>query len=357
MLSLAQQARRRPEPRRPAARRRRASPSTTVVPRPARHALPAALRALHRRSTATARTASSSWPPSSSPRRAAAERPDDLRALDAAREADPDWFLANRMLGGVCYVDRYAGDLAGRARAHPLLPRARAHLPAPDAAVPGAGGQLRRRLRGVQLPRGEPGARRRWTTCGRSPPTCGAAGISLVVDFIFNHTCDEHEWAQRRAGRRPGVRGLLPDLPRPHDARRLRADDARDLPRRPPRLVRAAAGRPLDLVDLPPLPVGPELREPRRVHARWRGRCSSSRTSASRCCGWTRSRSSGSELGTACENLPAGAPAAAGVQRGLPHRRARRCCSSPRRSCTPTRSSSTSRRRSASSPTTRCRWR
>ena len=34
------------------------------------------------------------------------ERPADLRALDATREEDPDWFLAGRMLGGVCYVDR-----------------------------------------------------------------------------------------------------------------------------------------------------------------------------------------------------------------------------------------------------------
>src|SRR4051812_48619997 len=32
-----------------------------------------------------------------------AERPAELRALDARREADPNWFLSNRMLGGVCY--------------------------------------------------------------------------------------------------------------------------------------------------------------------------------------------------------------------------------------------------------------
>ena len=46
-----------------------------------------------------------------------AARPDDLHALDASRERDPDWYGSNRMLGGVCYVDRYAGDLDGvRAR-------------------------------------------------------------------------------------------------------------------------------------------------------------------------------------------------------------------------------------------------
>ena len=43
-------------------------------------------------------------------------RPADLKALDAQREADPDWFQAERMLGGVCYVDLFAGDLDGSGR-------------------------------------------------------------------------------------------------------------------------------------------------------------------------------------------------------------------------------------------------
>ena len=40
-----------------------------------------------------------------------AERPAELKALDADREQDSGWFLSNEMLGGVCYVDRYAGNL------------------------------------------------------------------------------------------------------------------------------------------------------------------------------------------------------------------------------------------------------
>ena len=31
-----------------------------------------------------------------------------------------------------------------------------------------------------------------------------ANGISLVVDFIFNHTSDEHEWARKAAAGDPG---------------------------------------------------------------------------------------------------------------------------------------------------------
>ncbi len=40
-------------------------------------------------------------------------RSPELRALDAAREAAPRWFQAQTMIGGVCYVDLFAGDLSG----------------------------------------------------------------------------------------------------------------------------------------------------------------------------------------------------------------------------------------------------
>ncbi|MGZ9166248.1 MAG: alpha-amylase family glycosyl hydrolase, partial [Anaerolineales bacterium] len=40
-------------------------------------------------------------------------RATDLRALDKAREANPLWFQSNQMLGGVCYVDLFAGNLEG----------------------------------------------------------------------------------------------------------------------------------------------------------------------------------------------------------------------------------------------------
>ncbi|GAA3910777.1 DUF3459 domain-containing protein [Microbacterium invictum] len=37
----------------------------------------------------------------------------DLKVLDGRREADPGWLRAERMLGAVCFPDRYAGNLAG----------------------------------------------------------------------------------------------------------------------------------------------------------------------------------------------------------------------------------------------------
>ena len=44
---------------------------------------------------------------------AAARRPAALRMLDRRREIDPAWFQRSRMIGYVCYADRFAGSLAG----------------------------------------------------------------------------------------------------------------------------------------------------------------------------------------------------------------------------------------------------
>src|SRR4029079_4123283 len=44
---------------------------------------------------------------------AAVQRPDPLRLLDRRREIDPAWFQRSRVVGYVCYVDRFAGTLDG----------------------------------------------------------------------------------------------------------------------------------------------------------------------------------------------------------------------------------------------------
>ena len=43
----------------------------------------------------------------------ASERPAAMAALDEARLADPDWFVAPDMLGYSTYVDRFAGTVEG----------------------------------------------------------------------------------------------------------------------------------------------------------------------------------------------------------------------------------------------------
>lgn len=124
-----------------------------------------------------------------------AARPDDLKTLDRRREAAPDWFQSAQMMGGVCYVDLFAGDLAGiRARIpyfkelnltylH-LMPLFRAPESHND------GGYAISSYRDVDPKLGTTAELRELTRELR------ANGISLVLDFVFNHTSDEHEWAR-----------------------------------------------------------------------------------------------------------------------------------------------------------------
>jgi len=44
---------------------------------------------------------------------AAARRPQTQRLLDRRREIDPAWFQRSRMIGYVCYADRFARSLPG----------------------------------------------------------------------------------------------------------------------------------------------------------------------------------------------------------------------------------------------------
>ncbi len=124
------------------------------------------------------------------------QRSPELRALDAAREADAEWFQSNRMLGGVIYVDRYATDLEGvRARIPYFQELGLTYLHlmplflAPEENSDG--GYAVSSYREVSPALGD------MAQLTALAAELRQAGIALVVDFIFNHTSNEHEWAQR----------------------------------------------------------------------------------------------------------------------------------------------------------------
>jgi amylosucrase len=130
------------------------------------------------------------------------DRPAELKALDARRLADPDWFQARSMVGGVCYVDRYADNLAGLRERIPsfeelgltylhLMPLFLAPEPNSD------GGYAVSSYREVNPRLGTMEQLREVASELRE------RGMSLVVDFIFNHTSNEHEWAQKAAAGDP----------------------------------------------------------------------------------------------------------------------------------------------------------
>jgi len=127
-------------------------------------------------------------------------RSDELKALDASRAEDPLWFTDHHMLGGVCYVHLFAGDLDGVRKKIPYfkeLGLTYLHLmplfPSPEGQ--NDGGYAISSYRQVDPDLGSMDELRMLIDDLR------AEGISLVLDFVFNHTSNEHEWALRaRAG-------------------------------------------------------------------------------------------------------------------------------------------------------------
>lgn len=124
------------------------------------------------------------------------ERPGELKALDALRETDPYWYQSNRVLGAMCYVDLFAGDLEGLRERLPYLTALGVnylHL-MPVFKVPEGdndGGYAVSSYREVDPRLGTMEALRELASQLRHH------GISLCLDFVFNHTSDEHEWARR----------------------------------------------------------------------------------------------------------------------------------------------------------------
>jgi amylosucrase len=128
------------------------------------------------------------------------DRSQDLKQLDAEREADPTWFQSNAMLGGVCYVDLFAGDLSALRTKIPYFKELGLnylHL-MPLFRVPEGendGGYAVSSYREVNPALGS------MSELAELARELRGQGISLVLDLVFNHTSDEHEWAlQAQAG-------------------------------------------------------------------------------------------------------------------------------------------------------------
>jgi amylosucrase len=124
------------------------------------------------------------------------ERPAALKVLDKKRAKNPTWFQSQKMVGGVCYVDLYAKNLSGLRAQIPyfkslgltylhLMPLFKAPLKNND------GGYAVSSYREVNPQLGS------MADLNALSQELREAGISLVLDFIFNHTANEHEWAQK----------------------------------------------------------------------------------------------------------------------------------------------------------------
>jgi glycosidase len=121
-------------------------------------------------------------------------RPKDLKILDKKRETDPQWFQSEQMLGAVCYVDLFAGDLRGLHQKIPYLLE--------------LGVTYLHLMPLFKTPKGENDGGYAISSYRQVNPEIGTMDelidlakelrkneISLVLDFVFNHTSNEHEWA------------------------------------------------------------------------------------------------------------------------------------------------------------------
>ena len=131
-----------------------------------------------------------------------AERPDELCARDQRRGDEPEWFQTEKIVGGALYVDLFSGTLR-QARNHigylKDLGLTYIHLMPLFATPPGDsdGGYAVSNYRAIDPRLGTIDDLR---TLARD---LREAGIHLALDFVCNHTADDHAWARRaRAGQR-----------------------------------------------------------------------------------------------------------------------------------------------------------
>ena len=123
-------------------------------------------------------------------------RPAELQRLDQLRANDPNWFQSETMVGGALYVDLFSENL-GKLRQHigyfQRLGLTYLHLMPLFAVRPGDsdGGYAISNYRSIDPRLGTIDDLRHLTEELR------AAGIVLVLDFVFNHTADDHYWARQ----------------------------------------------------------------------------------------------------------------------------------------------------------------
>lgn len=134
--------------------------------------------------------------------RAWAERAEDLCELDRHRINEPNWFQSERINGGALYVDLFGENLSKlreQVGYFKDLGLTYLHLMPLFAVRPGNndGGYAISTYRSVDPRLGTIDDLRLFAADLRE------AGISLVLDFVFNHTADDHEWARlAQAGNR-----------------------------------------------------------------------------------------------------------------------------------------------------------
>ena len=125
-----------------------------------------------------------------------ANRSEALKNLDREREANPDWYKKNDLVGMMMYTDAFAGTLNGIRERIDYIQECHVnylHLMPLLASPPDRsdGGYAVADFRTVQSTLGT------MEDLEQLAQECHDRGISICLDFVMNHTSEDHEWAIR----------------------------------------------------------------------------------------------------------------------------------------------------------------
>ena len=135
-------------------------------------------------------------------------RNDKLKKLDAKREAEGEWYRKRDMVGMMMYIDNFAGNIKGVQEKLPYLESCNVNyihlMPFLDSPKGRSdGGYAVADFRKVKPDLGT------MDDLAELAEKCHDKGISLCMDFVMNHTSEDHEWAVKSP---PGRRRIYEPL-------------------------------------------------------------------------------------------------------------------------------------------------
>ena len=123
-------------------------------------------------------------------------RPESLREIDRRREANPGWYKGNDMTGMLMYVGPFAGNLQGVRGKLDYIQESGVNylhlMPLLESPADRSdGGYAVSDFRKVQPELGT------MDDLAALAEDCHSRGIAVCLDFVMNHTSEDHEWARR----------------------------------------------------------------------------------------------------------------------------------------------------------------
>ena len=124
------------------------------------------------------------------------DRNKELKKWDEKRASDPSWYKQNDLLGMMFYIDNFAGNMKGVESKLDYIEQCNVNyihlmpfLDTPEGRSDG--GYAVSDFRKVQEKLGS------MKDLDSLTAACHKKGINVCMDFVMNHTSEDHEWAKR----------------------------------------------------------------------------------------------------------------------------------------------------------------